>query len=337
MQKAFLSFLIVCVLLFGGVFFWWRSINAPANPKNSQTQDFLITRGQSVGQIGTNLEKQGLIKSALAFKLYTRLNGQSQKIPPGEFSLSPNMDLDKILLTLVAGPKELWVTFPEGIRREEVAAKVIKTLNLQAEKAQIFWKEFMTESAGEEGYLFPETYLFAKDVRAATVVSKLKSTFDSKFTEELRADTQKAGLSVDEVVTLASLVEREAITDEERPIVAGILLKRLNAGWPLQVDATLQYAVAGKECGSAGGNPTIDCAWWEIPISQDKDLKSAYNTYQNKGLPPGPIANPGIGSLRAAIYPEESEYWFYIHDNDGKIRYARTAEEHGANINKYLR
>jgi UPF0755 protein len=337
MQKAFLSLLVICILLFGGAFFWWKSINAPKNPKDSQPQDFLITRGQSVGQIGTNLEKQGLIKSALAFKLYTRLNGQSQKIPPGEFSLSPNMDLDKILLTLVAGPKELWVTLPEGIRREEIAAKVIKTLNLQTEKAQTFWKEFMAESKVEEGYLFPETYLFAKDVKAASVVAKLKSTFDSKFTEKMRADAQKAGLTMNQTVTLASLVEREAITDEERPIVAGILLKRLEAGWPLQVDATLQYAVAGKKCGSAGEKPILDCAWWGIPLSQDKDLSSAYNTYQNKGLPPGPIANPGIGSLQAAVYPEESEYWFYIHDNDEKIRYARTAEEHGANINKYLR
>ncbi|MBI4033134.1 MAG: endolytic transglycosylase MltG, partial [Candidatus Blackburnbacteria bacterium] len=141
-------------------------------------------------------------------------------------------------------------------------------------------------------------------------------------------------------VTLASIVERETLTDEERPIVAGILLKRLEAGWPLQADATLQYAIASVNCTlrkETSAAQSVKCEdWWPIPSSEDKKIKSLYNTYLNRGLPPGPIANPGLSSIKAVVSPQDSPYWFYLHDGNGKIHYAKTSEEHAENIRKYL-
>ena len=134
---------------------------------------------------------------------------------------------------------------------------------------------------------------------------------------------------------MASLLERETLTGEERPIVAGILYNRLKAGWPLQVDAAVQYAMANAKCGE--GAP--ECKdWWPRPItSADLELNSPYNLYLHPGLPPAPIASPGFASLKAVAFPEDSHYWFYLHGLDGNIHYARSLEEHNQNIVKYLR
>jgi len=141
------------------------------------------------------------------------------------------------------------------------------------------------------------------------------------------ANARANGLSLEEVVILASLLERETITDEERPIVAGILLNRLNADWPLQVDASVQYALGDSK------------EWWPRPLTRDQieNTTSRYNTYKYSGLPVGPISNPGISSLKAVANPEDTDYWYYIHDDDGKIHYAKTLEQHNANIAKYLK
>jgi len=133
-------------------------------------------------------------------------------------------------------------------------------------------------------------------------------------------------------VPIASLVERETRSEAERPVVAGILLKRLKAGWPLQVDAAVQYAVAGVNCSRF--DPA--CQWWPSLTKEDLMINSPFNTYKFKGLPPAPIANPGLSSLEAAFSPEESDYWFYLHDGQGQIHYAKTLAEHQENIQKYL-
>lgn len=328
--------LTLLVAIAGGI--WWKNVSGPINPKDTSSQDFLVTRGQSLTRVAQNLEKQHLVKSALAFKFYTQLSGQAGKIQPGEYSISPGFSTDKIMMTLVLGPKELWVTYPEGLRLEEIAAKTIKTLGMNhPDKAQTFWTDFISTASGKEGYLFPETYLFPKDVKGTTVANKLISTFDTKVTEQMRADAQKSDLTFAQLIVLASIVERETQTNEERPIVAGILLKRLDAGWPLQADATLQYATGLRRCGKDLTKPVLECAWWETPTVDDRQVKSAYNSYANRGLPPAPIANPSLSSIRAVIYPVESDHWFYIHDKQGYIHYAKTADEHANNVNKYLR
>ncbi|MBU0569962.1 endolytic transglycosylase MltG, partial [Patescibacteria group bacterium] len=160
----------------------------------------------------------------------------------------------------------------------------------------------------------------------------MKSVFDSKITTELEAEIAKSNYGLDQIITLASLLERETITDAERPIVAGIIYKRLKNDWPLQIDASVQYAVSSAKCKVQ----SVKCDWWPILTLNDlEETNSPYNTYKFTGLPPAPIASPGISSIRAAISPEESSYWYYIHA-DGQIYYAKTLAEHNQNVRVYL-
>lgn len=303
MKKVVLGlFLLTAFILFG--FLYVKTLFSPVSIDNKAV-DFLITKGSSISQIGNNLEKNKLIKSGTLFKFYVQLTNNTNKIQSGEFQLSPNLSLIEIVNELKKGPKEIWVTIPEGLRREEVVGRFANSLG----KDQSFIDEFLNLTKGKEGYLFPDTYLFPKSVSAEQIVNKMLTTFERKNLD----------INYNQVI-VASLLERETFSDSEKPVVAGIIYKRLNNGWPLQIDATLQYAK---------GN-------WEPVYSIDKNINSPFNTYKNIGLPPAPIASAGLSSLKAAINPEESEYWYYIHDLDGKIHFAKSLEEHNQNIRKYL-
>lgn len=336
MKKTSLLLLpLLIILAFLLSAFWWQNVSQPMDPEG-KPRDFLITRGQSAETIARRLEEEGFIRSNLALRLYLQFRGRAGEIKAGDYRLSPSLSLQQVALTLLSGPRELWVTYPEGFRREQIAARTISTLQIPDEDAQVFWQEFLNQTQGLEGRLFPDTYLFARDVSAETVVEKLLLTFEARFTDEMAKDSRAAGLGMDEVVILASIVERETKTDQERPVVAGILIKRLRNGWPLQADATLQYLIGGENCVDQD-RIDLDCDWWPAPSAQDRNRRSAYNTYLFPGLPPGPIANPGLASLEAVIYPEDSPYWFYLHDAEGKIHYAKTIEEHEENIGRFLR
>lgn len=327
-MKKILFLLLLVIGIIVGVSSWWYSAIKPLST-DSGVQDFLITKGASASQIGNRLVQEGLIKNSLAFKFYVQLTGAAGRIQAGEYSLSRNLNLIQIVNELLGGPKEIWVTIPEGFRREEIAKKFADSL--EKEDKNIFVDEFLQNSSGSEGMLFPDTYIFPKTASASAIVKKLKATFETRIDSQMEAEIASSGYSLNEVLTMASIIERETVTTEERPVVAGILFKRLKAGWPLQADATLQYAVSSSRCKGQ-----IDCKWWEIPEVADRQLTSPYNTYRNTGLPPYPIANPGLPSIRAAIYPEDSDFWYYLHDKKGKIYYARTLEEHNENVRKYI-
>jgi UPF0755 protein len=298
------------IFLAAGSIFWFFQNTKPVS--NDKTfSNFLIAKGSSAGQIGNKLQKTGLIRSSLAFKVYVRLSGKAGKIQAGEFRFTPSFSLFQTVEQLLKGPVEIWVTIPEGLRREEIAARFGSALT----KDEVFTNEFLQTSKGQEGYLFPDTYLFPKSASGSAVAKKMIATFEAK--------TASLNLTKEQVV-LASLVERETKTDAERPVVAGILLKRAKAGWPLQVDASVQYAV-GTEAN-----------WWPILTKSDLSINSPFNSYKFPGFPPTPIANPGLSSLKAAASPASSDFWYYIHDAKGEIHYARTLEEHNANIAKYL-
>lgn len=322
MKKLFLLPFIAIVLVAAGFIWFYKNSGPPSNTK--EFEYFVINKGASASQIGVDLQNAGLIKNALAFKLYMQFSGQSAKIQTGEFTLSPSLSLFQTVDALFKGPTELWVTIPEGLRREEIAQKFATTLG----KPSTFIEEFLQASVGKEGYLFPETYLFPRDATGLQIVKKMIDTFDNK-TKNIE---NKSGLSLSQAIILASIIERETKTNEERPIVAGIMMNRLNAGMPLQVDAAVQYAVSNENCKLKTGN----CSWWPILTLADLSINSPYNTYKNKGLPPAPIASPGVSSLRAAFSPEANDYWYYIHDPKGQIHYATTLLEHNANIAKYL-
>lgn len=290
----------------------WFYINIQPVSTDKNFSNFLITKGQSASSVANKLQSSGFIKNALVFKIYLKITGQVNKIQPGEFRLSPSFSLFQVIDTLSKGPIEIWVTIPEGLRREEIAARFATNLD----KDQSFVDEFLFVSKGEEGYLFPDTYLFPKDSSASAIVKKMIGTFENK--------TASLNLTKDQVI-LASILERETKTDEERPIVAGILMNRLDIGMALQVDASVQYAIG------------ISKNWWPILSREDLKINSKYNTYKFPGLPPSAIASPGISSLTAAASPIDNDYFYYIHDSEAQIHYAKTLEEHNTNVAKYLR
>ena len=323
------GFGVIVVSFFTLIFFWWRGASSsPA--KSDESVRFVITKGSGASQIAANLEEENLIKSSLAFKFYVQLIGKSDKILAGEYSLSSNLELKEIVEVLLRGPEEIWITIPEGLRKEEVAAKLASGLGLEGEAYQLFVNDFYNESSNLEGKLFPDTYLFAKDITVQKAVAHMNQVFETKFAQAL--SEKNTYLSNAEILVLASLIEREAFGLEERPVIAGILINRLDADWPLQVDATLQYQEGIKKC-------SIDkpkCDWWPTVTKQSIDTPSSFNTYKNLGLPPTPISNPGLTSLKAAANPQKSDYWFYLHDSNGEIHYAETIEIHNANVAEYL-
>ena len=318
LMKRFLFLLLIIVALVTGGTFWWYSV-AKSPSAETSLRDFLIVKGSSASHIGNKLEKEGLIRNALAFKIYVQVSGKAGRIQAGEYRLSPSYSLFRMVDELTRGPAEIWVTIPEGLRREEIAARFASAFG----QRESFTQEFLSASAELEGFLFPDTYLFPKDAEAISVVKKMRQTFDIK-TAELKDGIDVSTLTLKEIIMLASIIERETKMDEERPMVAGVLINRLNIDMGLQADATVQYAV-----GTAGN-------WWPILTKEDLLVNSPYNTYRFRGLPPAPIANPGLSSITAAVFPEESDYLYYLHDAKGQAYFARTLAEHNENVRQYL-
>jgi len=327
--KKFCLFFIIPIFVFTTGLYWF-SINSKPVSNDIKLQDFLVIKGSSASQIGNKLNKEGFVKSSLAFKLHVQITGNTKKIQAGEYRLSPSLSLSGIVSELIKGPVGVWTTIPEGLRREEIAYKFAESLD--KEDKTTFIKEFLQASLGQEGYLFPDTYIFLKSVQAQSVAQKMRATFEKKVDFQMHEDLQKVGRSLNQAITVASLIERETKGEEEKPVVAGIIYRRLKADWPLQIDATLQYAVGSLKCQT----PYTKCNWWTSLIKEDLETNSPYNSYKLAGLPPAPISNPGLSSIKAAIYPEESDYWFYIHDSKGVIHFARTINEHNDNVRKYL-
>lgn len=307
-KLSFLIFILVALFFIGGFYWFYRNLTPVSNDVSYQY--FLITKGASASQIGSSLEKSGFIKSALAFRLFVKFSGNSKKILAGEYRLSPSFSLSEIVDQFLHGPEEIWVTIPEGLRIEEVADRFAGVLMKDAQ----FVEDFLAAGKGKEGFLFPDTYLFPKETTAEKIVEKMLATFDKKVDLKTK----------NEDIILASLVERETKTAEERLIVAGILLNRVKIGMPLQVDATVQYVVGTSQ------------KWWPVLSQDDLKIKSPYNTYLNLGLPPTPICNPGLSSIKAVVYPAKTDFLYYLHDLNGAIHYAKTLEEHNQNIRQYL-
>ncbi len=318
---------VIGLLAFIVPFLWFRQALTPIDPKTTTPQVFVIPKGQSIDKIGKRLHEAKLIRSAAVFKIYVTGKGLATKIQAGDFRLNPSMNLAQIAENLTTGTLDIWVTLLEGWRREEMAAKLVE--EFAAKDATFDTAGFLQASDGLEGYLFPDTYLIPPTASGSAVASQLKNTFAKKVS----LTNNQSGLSTEQAIILASILEREVATKKDRPIIAGILTKRWQNKWPLQADATIQYLLGTRTCH----NQLSQCNWWPQNITkQDLQINSPYNTYTQPGLPPTPISNPGLASIEAALQPQESEYWFYISDLQGNIHYAKTIEEHNQNIAKYL-
>ncbi|NMC35825.1 endolytic transglycosylase MltG [Candidatus Beckwithbacteria bacterium] len=329
-----LIFIILFLLLLaggivGGAMYWWNDVQKPVDLQNQEVVKIIIPKGSGVINIAQILKDNNLIKNEWGFRLYVTKKNMEGELQAGSYSLNQSMDLAQIAQKLTEGKEDFWVTIPEGKRREEIAQILSEAFADNGVEFSV--SEFMSASEGLEGYLFPETYLFPKYITTPEVVEILRSTFDEKIPDELKIKANDMGLTFQEVMILASLVEREAKYEVDRPKIARVLLNRLDIGMALQVDATIQYALGSVACAGQVGQ---DCNWW--PVVTDTKFKSPYNTYLTNELPPAPICNPGQSVIEAVLNAPDHDYMYYLAEPSGKTHYAKTKAEHDANIEEYL-
>lgn len=316
MKRLTILIVLMTIIVLGSLLWWTNGISA-INPSGKETVIFVVQKGAGLKEISGKLETAGLIKNRVIFFLYARLKKLEGKMQAGSFRLSQSMTAEEIAQNLTHGTLDVWITISEGKRAEEIA-EILK------ENISTYDSSWLNILTSYEGYLFPDTYLIPKDANIQIIINQMRENFEQKYAT---LNTGDAKLTKEKIVVLASLIEREAITDEEKPIIAGILTNRLNIGMALQVDATIQYAK---------GQSKLSKKWWEpVTIEEYQSVNSSYNTYLRTGLPPGPISNPGLEALSATASPANTDYLYYLHDKYKIIRYAKTLQEHNSNINKY--
>ncbi|PCI20667.1 hypothetical protein COB64_01725 [Candidatus Wolfebacteria bacterium] len=306
-------------IIFGGallfVLIFLFVLSAPLQfPKDSTIR---IEKGSSLNEVSQLLDDHKIVRSGSVFQFFAIIFGGDTHIVAGDYFFEKRISVISVARRIVKGDynvTSLKVTIPEGLSRTEIAGIYANALD------EFDSEKFLELTAGDEGYLFPDTYFYLPSATSKDVVKQMKDTFDNKISS-IQSEIDEFGEELSDVITMASIIEREANRSDERRIISGILWKRIDIGLALQVDATFLF-INGK--GSA-----------ELTLS-DLQTDSPYNTYTNKGLPPGPIGNPGLDSIKAAISPETSPYLYYLHGNDGVARYGKTFEEHKKNKQKYL-
>ena len=318
-------------------------VSRPANPNDAREIVFVIDSGRTASQVGNSLESMGFVSDGGLFTRLVQYMGVEQDIQAGVYALRPNMTMEEIAGELQHGRLlAKTVLIREGWRAEEIAALleqsgvISSTVFLAAvQQGRDDFGFLRGRPAGSvsslEGFLFPDTYQFPEDSTLQRVLDMMLQNWDRRVPQELRDKAAERKMSLYEVVTLASIVEREAVKEEERATIAGVYVNRLRRGMYLQADATVQYAkgyVVDKDAGR--------WTWWSPMVVEDYTrVVSPYSTYLNAGLPPGPICNPGLDSIAAALEPEAHEYLYYYAKGDGSHVFARTFEEHQKNIQEY--
>ncbi|MBN1400726.1 MAG: endolytic transglycosylase MltG [Anaerolineae bacterium] len=316
-----------------------EEVARPANPDDEREIPFIVEPGESVSTVAYHLQRDGLISDAELFRRVVQYWEADGDIQVGVYTLRPNMTMEEIMQQLQHGRlPEIELTIVEGWRIEQIAEALeqagVTTANAFLAAASVPRTEFAflaDRPAGSpqtlEGFLFPETHKLPLGARPEQVIDIMLRTFDRRVPEELRQKAAEHNLTFYEAITLASIVEREAVVAEERPVIASVYLNRLKEGMYLQADPTVQYA--------KGYSPDTGKWWNPTTLEEYAEVISAYNTYLNPGLPPGPICNPGLGSIMAVLEPPASEYLFFVAKGDGSHVFAVTYEEHLRNYELY--
>jgi UPF0755 protein len=311
-----------------------RPVSADATPVV-----FRVEAGQSAGDIGAALEARGLIRSARMFRLLVERDGVAGRLAAGEYELKASLSTPEVIEVLAGGrvrPGTV-LTVPEGWRAEEIAWKLDSLLPgrgrdflaIVYDDQEAATRLGLPPDASLEGFLFPDTYELARDQDLRSLVDKMVAQFDRRFDAVRRGAAASAGLSPLEAVTLASIVEREAAVPEERPLIAAVYRNRLALGMRLQADPTVQYALGTQRV------PTAGQGLWPRELSlADLEVPSPYNTYRERGLPPGPICNPGLASLDAVLRPADTDALYFVARGDGSHVFAQTMDEHLSNIRR---
>lgn len=332
------SIALVAVLFLAAAYLYVRSRMLFSQGSATETTHFVIFRGQNALEAGKALQEKGLISHWAYFSAYLWKEGKLHELRAGEYDIPPGLTIAEIVLLLTeegGGKRQVRVTFPEGWTIEDMALRLSESgfdgdgfLRVaQDPPADLLAKypiieENLPEGASLEGFLFPDTYLFLHDSDPQDIITRMLGNFERKISDTMIADTAAQGKEFFEILTMASIIEGEVPELQDRYIVSGIFWKRMEIGMRLESDATLAYALGGARKRQHSAAETA--------------LDSPYNTYRAKGLPPGPINNPGVSAITAAIYPQKSEYFFFLSDTEtGKTVFSRTFEEHVANKGKY--
>jgi UPF0755 protein len=317
-MKKILVVLGLLIIFSTLAFVWWQSGLQAVNSRAATPKIFVINNGEGVREIANNLKREGLIKDPIVFFLLTKFENLDKKIQAGDFRLNPSMSAQEIATNLTHGTLDIWTTIPEGLRATEIAG-ILKA------KIPSYNNAWVTELQANEGYLFPDTYLIPRDADINLVLTLLKNNFQKKF--DSVKETKTTALTDPQTITIASIIEREAVFAEDRPLVASVFMNRLNLGMGLGSDPTVQYAL---------GYQSDTKSWWKNDLTADDlVINSPYNTRKNAGLPPAPISNPGLSAIEAALNPAKTDYLFFFSDKQGHLHFATTMTGHNANIQKY--
>ena len=318
MKKFKILFLLVMLITLS-VYFMYTEGSLPVDKTNEGATIFVIKKGEGLNSIIKRLSAEGLIRNKLVFFTIALQKGIEKKVQAGDFILSKKMTAQEVADTLTHGTVDEWITIVEGLRKEEVAQKLTEQFTLS---------EISFIEQAREGRLFPDTYRIPKTASVETIIKIMESNFQTKMAEA-RQQYPFEKRSDKEILILASLIEREAKFADDRRLIADIILKRAQSDWPLQLDATIQYGL---------GYQRKEKTWWKKELAlEDLKVDNTYNTYERKGLPPAPICNPGLDSLKAALAANpKTSFWYYVSDKNGRIHAAKTLEEHNENIRKYV-
>ncbi|QGP90736.1 Endolytic murein transglycosylase [Neomoorella glycerini] len=328
-HRRLILFLAIIILTVGGSGYFFLTLLAPAKP-GAPAVEVTIAPGSSSAVIASSLTSQGIIKSPLAFRLVTMVTGLDRQLKPGHYLISPGLSLREIIGLLAAGKvHEIEFTIPEGYTVRQIAA-------LLQQKGVIQEEDFLRAAARDypfdflqglpsgpehvQGFLFPDTYRVARGTPAEEIILMMLKRFNQVYQEISREKDPGLELNTRQIVTLASIVEREAKLDAERPLIAGVFVNRLKKGMRLESCATVEYLLPAPK-------PVLSY--------QDLQIDSPYNTYRVNGLPPGPIASPGRASLLAALKPAATDYLYFVAKPDGTHYFSRTLAEHNRALARY--
>lgn len=332
LRIGWIILLILLVLVIGG-WIWYGTLDNPVTLAEPVT--ITIAEGSGTGTISTQLYEAGLTRHKRAFRIYAQNAGIADKLRPGEYSFSGTVTLEDIGLALTSGrgstADEIKITIPEGLKVQEIAEIFVEAGLTDYESFMEYAQngdfpyDYLPAAGSEnrlEGFLSPNTYMFATDWGADEIIDLLLAQFDKVWFDggydELAAERN---MTVLEVITVASMIEKEAVVDAERPIIASVIYNRLAIDMRLQIDATIQF---------------LFDEYKDPLLYSDLEIDSPYNTYKNAGLPPGPIASPGEASIQAALNPASTDYYYYRAkaDGSGEHWFSRTLEEHNSYAGK---
>jgi UPF0755 protein len=298
-------------------------------PAGTTAEDklFTVAPGQGLRKTAENLRRDGLVSDALRFTILARLEKQDKLLKAGEYFFSTSMTPKEILGQMVEGRVHLYrLTIPEGFNMVQIAAAVSaagldsETNFLAAARDPQTASSLGLEAQTMEGYLFPDTYYFPRGLDSATIIATMVKQFKAAFKPEWEQQAKALKMSVHEIVTLASIIEKETGAPEERPLIASVFHNRLNRGMRLETDPTVIYGIPDFD-----GNIK----------RRHLETYTPYNTYKIKGLPPGPIASPGALAMQAALFPAQSDYLYFVSKKDGTHQFSKTIKEHNAAVRKY--